>query len=316
MHPLHHRARSIKWREGPCLPVGMTAPQCVLIKSNLYVGGGQTVTEDRDYRSMIFEYNTSESIREMWKSPFQQCPTMYFGLGELDGRLVIVGGKSVSPDNKTTLTGKVHVLNDKGEWDSDVIPAMRVPRMRSCVVGFKSCIAACGGLEIDKDCSSAVEIYRSGSEEWCTVSPLPVPRAALRASIIHETAYFMGGFFPSLTSPGMPNCIGIDLDDLFQADNTIRRNWNDKYCDSPCKSSTPASLCGSLVTLGGQEGQNSQTRSIYAYSSAMRVWHLIDELPVQLTSATAITLPNGELVVLGGRRGEGRNTDVYIGSLE
>ena len=301
--------------------MGMTAPQCVLIENSLYMGGGQTLNADKDYRSLIFEYDTSDINREKWKSPFPQCPTEYFALGELNGKLVIVGGERENKDKKMVITGEVFVLDEEGKWRGDQIPAMKTPRMRSCVVSFQGCIAACGGLvhvESEKECSAVVEIYRSKTNEWCTVSPLPKPRAALRVSIIYKTAYFLGGFYPSLICPGKPNCISIELEDLFQADDKKQRRWNESVCDAPCESSTPASLCGSLIALGGLEspGAISQTKAIYAYSPPMNAWYLIDELPIFLKSATAITLPSGKLVVLGGRRGEERNTDVCIGSLE
>ena len=320
MHPLHHRARPIKWRRGPPLPMGMTAPQCVFIKSSLYVGGGQTLQSDKDYRSLIFEYDTSDSNGDKWKSPFSTCPTVYFGLGELNENLVIVGGEREVENNQTCITGDVFVLVEGGtDWSSEIIPALKTPRIRSCVVNYKGCIAACGGLVgSNRECSSAVEVYRNEGQEWCTVTPLPVPRAALRVSIIHKTAYFLGGFFPNLSGSGKPNCMSIELEDLFQTNERKQRKWNDKFQDSPCESPTPASLCGSLITLGGLDHQGSHTKSIYAYSPAINKWHLIDELPIKLSCATAITLTSGELFVLGGRRGagEGRNNDVYIGSLE
>lgn len=314
MHPLHHRARRLNWRQGPQLPMGMTAPQCILIKSSLYVGGGQTLSSEKTYRSLIFEYDTLETNGEKWKSPFASSPTVYFGLGELNEKLVIVGGESEAEDKLVSITGAVF-LPTEGDtgWTKDTIPALKTPRVRSCVVSYRGCLAVCGGLTGgSRECCSNVEVYKSGGQEWCTVTPLPVPRAALRVSIIHKTAYFLGGFYPSLIGPGKPNCMSIELEDLFQDDMNVQRKWNDRYQDSPHESSAPGSLCGSLIALGGYDA-----KSIFAYCPAVSKWHLIDELPVKLSSATAITLNSGEIVVLGGKRttGDERNNIVYIGSL-
>ena len=327
IHPLHHRVQHLEWRPGPSLPMGMTAPQCVLIKSSLYVGGGQTVSTEKDSRNLIFEYDTLESNGERWKCPFLPSPTVYFGLGELNDKLVIVGGEKEAEDKHSFITGDVFVpVNGSTGWTSDVIPPLKKPRIRSCIISYKGCIAACGGLEEGtgnaRKCSSAVEVYRSEDQEWCTVASLPVPRAALRVSIIHKTAYFLGGFFPDLSGPGKPNCMSIELEDLFQDDMNSQRKWNDEFQDCPYESSTPASLCGSLIAVGGVDRQaSSHTKAIYAYSPAMKKWYLIDELPVKLSTATAITLTSGELIVLGGKLRGGtsdkdRNKDVYIGSLE
>ena len=282
---------------------------------------------DKDHRGLIFEYDIRDNTTQKWKCPFSPCPTVYFGLGEHMGKLVVVGGEIVLADKM--ITGEVFVV-DEGytKWNGGEIPALKTPRIRACVVSFGGNMAACGGLvrgerEI-RECSSAVEVYKSGGREWCTVAPLPVPRAALRVTIIHETAYFMGGFCPDLTSPGKPNCVSIDLKDLFQADNENPPiSWNTHVRDAPFQSCTPASLCGSLIALGGVKNQLTvaggiQTDSVYAYSPTVDDWHLIGQLPIELSSATATTLPNGELLVFGGRTGDRdeRNNDVYIGSLE
>ena len=328
MHPLHHHARRLKWKEGPPLPMGMTAPQCVLIKSSLYIGGGQTVNSEKESKNLIFEYDTLESNGQRWKSPFAPSPTVYFGLGELDEKLVIVGGEREAEDKHLFITGDVFVLESGGTgWTGDVVPPLKKPRIRSCVVSYKGCIAACGGLEEGtgnaRICSSAVEVYRSEGREWCTVAPLPVPRAALRVSVIHKTAYFLGGFYPDLSGPGKPDCMSIELEDLFQDNTKNQGKWNNKFQDCPYESSTPGSLCGSLIAIGGVEDHQTGSRinTIYAYSPAMNKWHLIDELPIKLSTATAVTLTSGKLIVLGGKLRAGasdkdRNKDIYIGSLE
>ena len=316
--------KSLKWKEGPALPSGMTAPQYVLIKSTLYVGGGQTTNDENSIRHLLFEYsppNDDNPLRNNWKCPFPPCPTKYFGLGELNEKVVVVGGEHDTEDNQTIITGEVFVVDESIVWRSDEIPAMITPRSRSCVVSYKGCIAACGGkVHGNKDCqcSSAVEVYSSGDKEWFAVNSLPKPRAALRVSIIHKTAYFVGGYFPSLASSGEPDCICIELEDLFQSDKGAQRYWNDEFHETPYKSSTPANLCGSLLALGGlSEGQTLRRMdTIYAYSPMVRDWCLIDKLPVQLSSATAITLSNGEIMVLGGKTSGGRSANVYIGSLE
>ena len=283
---------------------------------------------EKDFRSMIFEYDTSESNGEKWKSPFTPCPVVYFGLGELNGKLVVVGGERETEDKRTCVTGEVFVMVDgSAGWSSNVIPALNTPRIRSCVVSYNGGIAACGGLEgSNKECSKAVEVYRSEGNVWCTVTSLPVSRAALRACIIHKTAYFLGGFYPDLSGSGKPNCMSIELEDLFQDDMTSQRKWSDQFQDCPYESSTPASLCGSLIAIGGVEDHQtgSRTEAIYAYGPTMNKWHLIDELPIKLSTATAVTLTSGEIVVLGGKlravfsdkdrnKDIDRNKDVYIG---
>ena len=322
MHPLHHRIKPLNWRGGPDLPIGMTAPQYVLMNSTLYVGGGQTTKDEDNFRHHIFEYSPPDNGRIKWKCPFPPCPTKFFGLGELNEKVVVIGGERNADDDQIVITGEVFVLDGHNLWRSDVIPAMKTSRSRPCIVSFKQCIAACGGIVTDdhgeKVCSSAVEVYRAGDKEWFKVTSLPNPRAALRVSIIYKTAYFLGGYYPNLSSSGETDCISIELENLFQSDNGAQRYWNDQFQEIPFKSSTPANLCGSLLTIGGlnQDQQPQQMDTIYAYCPTVKEWYLVDKLPVRLSSATAITLSDGELMVLGGKTSRGRSASVYIGSLE
>ena len=276
---------------------------------------------DKELRQTIFEYDTIGTNGNIWKTRFPKSPTMHFGLGELEGKLVVVGGQRGAEDKQMVITGEVFMLDKTEEWSRDIIPPMKVPRMRACIVSYKGrCIAACGGLEMNssRDCSSEVEIYRSDVKEWCTVNPLPVPRAALRATVIHRTVYFLGGFFPDLTGVSERDCVSIDLENLFQADLTLPRLWKTDFAETPYHSSAPASICGSLLAIGGAQNRQTQavTDAVFAYSPVVNEWYHIDNLPVKLSSATATTLTSGELVVVGGRRGEERNANVYIGSLE
>lgn len=275
---------------------------------------------DMDLRKTIFEYDTTGNSGNNWKTRFPKCPTMHFGLGELDGKLVVVGGQRENEEKGMVLTGEVFVLDDSDQWSKDIIPSMNIPRMRACVISFKGCLAACGGLEekTSRSCSSAVEVYQSDKNVWCEVAQLPLPRAALRATIIYKTVYLIGGFHPDLTGVSERDCMSIELDNLFQEDSTASRLWNTDFTHTPYYSSAPANICGSLLAVGGTMNRqtSSVTDAICAHSPIVNKWYHVGNLPVKLSSATSITLSSGELVVLGGRLGEDRNVHVYIGSLE
>ena len=302
----------------------MTAPQCICIDSTIYVGGGQTVNTDKELRRTIFEYDTTGNDGNSWKTRFPKCPTMHFGLGELDGKVVVVGGQRESQEDKEqmVITAEVFVLDGTRMWSTDIIPSMNIARMRTCVVSYKGCLAACGGL-VDKGsraCSPTVELYRSKTKTWYVVESLPVARAALRATVINSTLYLMGGFYPDMTGVSEKDCVSLRLEDLFRFDSTVQISWNSHITNTPYHSSAPGNICGSLLTIGGASlNQQTQisTDEICAYCPAVDKWHHVGNLPVSLSSATSITLASGEMVVLGGRLvGDSRNGNVYIGSLE
>ena len=113
---------------------------------------------DKELCQTIFEYDITGNNGNNWKTRFPKSPTMHFGLGKLVGKLVVVSGQREAEDKQMIVTAEVFMLDESKSWSRDIIPPMKIPRMRACVVSYKGhCIAACGGLEVKsslRDCSS------------------------------------------------------------------------------------------------------------------------------------------------------------------
>ena len=303
----------------------MTAPQCTIIDSTLYFGGGQTDNDKVAERKQVFAFDTNASISDNPIHKVPVCPVIHFGLGNIGGKLVAIGGRN--PDNKD-LTDEVHVLdkNQQGslEWKTGVIPSLSKPRARACIVSqsedqTSECIAACGGRiqnQDDKASSSAsiVEVYRKDSPRWDTVTPLPHPRAALRVTVLHNTAYLLGGFFDDMSKASKPDCQSIVLDSLFQENPKEQRGWR-VLKDMPSQSATPGHLCGTLLALGGRmDGERPNNKPILAFNPNTQMWVHIANLPKTISSATAAALPNGKLIIFGGwETKECRNREIFVG---
>ena len=298
----------------------MTAPQCTIIDSTLYFGGGQTDNDKVAERKQVFAFDTNASISDnpIYKVP--DCPVIHFGLGNIGGKLVAVGGRN--PDNKD-LTNEVHVLdkNQQGalEWNRGTIPSLSKPRARACIVSqsedqTSTCIAACGGRIQNQDyeaSSNIVEVYRKDSPRWDKVAPLPHPRAALRVTVLHNTAYLLGGFFDDMKGAGEPDCQSIILDNLFQENPREQGGWR-VLKHVPSRSATPGHLCGTLLAVGGLMDGNK--KPVLAFNPNTQMWVHIAILPKTISSATAAALPNGKLVIFGGwETKECRNREIFIG---
>ena len=112
---------------------------------------------DKELCQTIFEYDITGNNGNNWKTRFPKSPTMHFGLGKLVGKLVVVSGQREAEDKQMIVTAEVFMLDESKSWSRDIIPPMKIPRMRACVVSYKGhCIVACGGLEVksSRDCSS------------------------------------------------------------------------------------------------------------------------------------------------------------------
>ena len=68
-----------------------------------------------------------------------------------------------------------------------------------------------------------------------------------------------------------------------------------------------------LLTVGGRWPPIS---AVHAFSPHSQSWPLVGDLPVAIHSTCSLTLPNGELMTLGGDTGTYRLSDrVFIGQL-
>lgn len=277
----------------------MTAAQSTLIRSTLFIGGGQNTT-DVDVRNQVLAINCKHNI-SVCKLP--ESPVIQFGLGNIGGKLLVIGGRIAEDE---IITDKIYEL-DNTRWRESEIPTLSKPRARICVVSQtedenSACIAACGGIYIDntkKIATNLVEIYQKGNPRWTTVTSLPKSRAALRMTVLRNTVYLLGGY-EDLSQESMPDCFSVCKSNLFQDSQEIV--W-DTLPNLPSRSATPAHSCSTLLAIGGITLINNATskRAIHAYNFNLRKWAHVADLPMELTDATAATLSCGTVLIIGGR---------------
>lgn len=296
----------LTWREAEEIPFGMTAPQHVVIGSTLYVGGGQTKTTVSNHR--VLRYCTDSN---KWDS-LPPSPFVHFGLGQLAGKLVTVGGSL--EDNNTTVTGEVMQFSLESKSWVKIIDPMPTPRRRVCAVSYQSGIAACGGIETNYVFSNVVEVYYQ--EQWSVASSLPAPRAALGAMIKDNRVYLMGGFYPGLRKyDACQDCHSAELPVLFTACHSTK--WV-SLPSLPAVGTAAVSHCGTLLVMGGLHPQSfTNSYKIYAYSISVNAWVSIGKLPFGRSSMMVTSTYNGDILLMGGWE-EGsdsqRSTGVKIGS--
>lgn len=283
------------------VPVAMSAAHCTTIGDTIYTGGG--VTDDNKSIFCIFKYSISNN---KW-SMLPPCPTKWFGLGQVSGNLVTVGGCLLS----RRAISNVFVFDEASQqWKNNVIPPMPTSRARLCVVSHDSGLVAGGGFNNMYQFLSTVEVYKSETNQWYSTAPLPIPCAGMRAVKIRNSCYLLGGFFPRMeTECGITNCFYIDMDQLFSQTATYNGTEWKKVMNVPEKMATPGNVAGSLLAIGGRD-----SRKIHVYSPNTESWVHIADLPHELRSTTSVLLPNGQLIVIGGNE-QCRSKNVLIGSL-
>lgn len=300
----------LKWTQGADLPTAMTASQYTVIGNDLYIGGGNIEREENREACKVFRYNACQNL---W-SILPATPSVLFGLGNVFHKPTIVGGCPLS--NYKTTTGEVFTYEkDQQKWLKS-LPPMPTPRMRACTVTHESGIVVCGGINMNSaQFLDTVEMFKHATNQWYAVSPLPAPRAALRHTRIGNTAYFMGGYFPSMRYENRnKDCVYANIfsDVTRQIHGKIVVQW-ETLTDVPLSASSPANVCGSLLALGG----TGQPSGVHLFEPNTNTWLHIGDLPEIRWSSTSATLPNGQVIVVGGfGENRTRKASTFIGRVQ
>ena len=314
---LHHQAK-LHWRKVVNLPVGMADTQVVMVGEKVCVGGGHA--GDRYNHFLVCQYDPA---RDKWTTLFR-CPVCYFGLGQLSGELLTVGGATYDDD---TLTDKVYRYKPESrEWEEYLQP-MPTARGLLTVISTQSTLSACGGAtDISSwvPCST-VEVYTTETSQWHTTDPLPVPCGAMSSATINNTAYLLGGVTTDdkvtqtvLYAP-VASLIQRATSHPQQSASAARPDSTSAWKtlrDTPLVWSAAASLGGTLLAVGGNDDQKKTLPAVHVYSPATRTWIRVEsgDLPELRYFCTAVELSANRLLVIGGGYDRRVMNTVFLGS--
>ena len=285
------------------------------------MGGG-----DRDSHSdyyLAFQYDPA---MDKW-TILPRCPLNQFGLGQLSGRLLTVGGTA-----RGVISGKVYCYEPESQEWKEFLQPMPTARYNLSVISTQSALIACGGATgvsggKEVPCT-AVEVYTTQTSQWhtCTTDPLPIPSWAMSSATITNTGYLLGGMttdrkpINTVLSASIPSLIQKATSHPQQSASAARSDstssaWKTLQ-DSPLEMSAAASLGGMLLTVGGWEDQE-KSQAVHVYSPTTSSWIRVEsgDLPEPRSSCTAIELSGNRLLVIGGWNENNKRSDaVFLGS--
>ena len=276
-------------------------PQTLATPQSIVIGGAVFVAAYNSHD--VFRYETRSG---QW-NVLPSCPVKWFGLGQLSGKLVTVGG----------LGAVNHVytyVQETQRWEK-LIPSMPTRRAWPTVITYNSSIAVCGGQGGDR----VAVVFNSEAAQWHTAAPLPVACKYMQLTIINDTCYLGGGALSSSRS-----ILCASLPSLFQSSSPHEQQTSAQQQsvwtvlpDMPLYHSALANMGGTLLALGGRESASSPpSDAIHAYSASTKAWVKIASLPQACSSATAELLSSGEVMLIGGVDSIGKwSKAVYIGTL-
>ena len=151
---------------------------------------------------------------------------------------------------------------------------------------------------------NTVEVF--DGQQWVTADPLPESCCSMKSTSHDGHYYLMGGtsvFYTSLQSlvekatqhpPTSP--INTDQPSVWKT-----------LTDTPYEHSNTTIFGGALVAAGGCPNQSS----LHLYFPLTQSWLPAGEMPLGVDSTCTVTLPTGEMMVIGGETRGTRSPLVY-----
>ena len=302
----------------------MCRGQSVVINGKVYYGGGETEADESEnsYCYLIQCYDPSQ---DKWDTLSQLLPVRYFGLGQLDGHLVAVGGEMKSKSSGNFERSKCVQILDGNAWRSDKIPPMLSALLHPAVISHSSTLIVAGGQHFFNVAARSVEIFQLGENKWYKTHFNSLPKESYGLSVVSGSDnkhYALGG---TNDQCHFNQALYVSTEDLHSkkvAVDDSRSHWK-KLPDTPTYSPAASILGGFLIALGGYDKAECEgstgvavKTSIMKYSKGTNSWIHVGDLPTPgLAKTTTAVLSPAEILVIGGWDGTSMSNAVYKLSL-
>ncbi len=258
----------------------MSDASLVYLNGTLYIGG-RTTTElgggtTTDFRADASLYSFKLGVDSTWT--VTDTPSFGYTLVVHDSELLLVGGCEYSTEK---ITNKVFTMRD-GQF-VEVLPPMKERRRSPSAVSSGSALVVAGGLGTSGALSS-VEVFKDG--QWTTAPSLPSAGYEMK-SALHGDQWYL------ITVQGNVFC--ASLQSLISGDD--KSPWEMPPNANPF--SAAAFFGGHLLSIGGGF---STTTTIHAFSTFTQSWEHVADLPLSLSTPTAVVRSSKHLIVSCGAR--------------
>ena len=256
----------------PPMPVELKVISSVLLKGKVYITGIANEEPSEDDTTLQVQVYSLEKAK--W-STLPRATIYNSRLVVMDGRITLIGGRSVKTKNITDV--QATWFEEEGQWKES---RMNTRRLESGVCQYDNLLLVTGGVmdaeeEGKTTVVNTVNVYNCSSEDWTTLQALELP-VELRSHhlvVFEEYIYVIGGAFvhPFERGNGEKQLNG----------QAWRARWSDvkNAVKQPSKVmqsvwipiEAPPVLCptvvvykGFLLTIGGVVGEKPQ-KGIYMF---------------------------------------------------
>ena len=275
----------LDWRRGPDMPFSMGYYiQSVEVDGTVYVGGGDADKNEDSYIVMAYDM---QSCKWHTLPPYS---ARGFAMTTINNKLILVGGH----DGDTEVDKLGVWKTDSNQWTRP-FPAMPTPRCNPSATSYKHWLVVAGGKS--KSILSTVELLDIDNKQWSTAPSIPITWDCMKSTIIGDTWYLMGGRYDLATDTTYVHSVSLEALISHSASDRSKI-WN-KTSPLKCELSSPLSLGGSLLALGGCDiKKNCSLSTIQRYVPQTDTWDLVEVLNPVYNCTCIIT--TGRLHVFGG----------------
>ena len=292
----------LSWRRGSVMPIGMSYyVQSVVVEGTVYFGGGREgFGSGNDYIVMAYDISTGK-----WATlpPYRACD---FAMTAINNQLVLVGGRDYGNSSKVGVWG--------AQW-THPYPEMHTARSACSAVVYKEWLVVAGGWTEGARVSS-VEVMNTNSKQWYAGPPTPTPWSCMRTAVVDDTCYFMGGII-SRASTDKVYTVSLSALTSGLTSKEPRKNKSPKWSEVSglqLTDSTPLSISGSLLAVGGRNKDRKAVTAIHLYQPGTGKWVKVGDLTTPRQDCISEMITNNEMLVAGGHDGENslKSTDIAL----
>ena len=311
---------SVAWKPCTAVPAKVSEGNVTIVEDQVFYGGGTTEDNDNDSEYTVYCYDPSQ---DKWTT-LPPLPVKYFGLGQVMGKLVAVGGKKKIDDRATD---EIYSLDEQSQKWKQIVPPMPTARFAASVLSLKSALVVVGGRKCNTPSSytDVVEAFHPETFQWYKTDPIPVACSSVSLVATHGKCYVLGGY---KYLARLNQILHASVDDLLHnavpANQTPRSGGRNSHTQSVWKeypktpSSQPAGavLAGSILAVGGKTvPSGANAKEVYMYLPANNSWVYFSDLPTPRFGTAVASLSSTEILVIGGYGDNDRLSTVYKGTL-
>lgn len=276
--------------------------QSVMVHGTLYIGGGLSSRNDNN-NNTVMSFDTSQ--RRWGELP--RYTTNGFAMVVIDDQLVLVGGSEQM--HRSTSVG---VWSSSGRMWQHPYPEMSERRTRCSAAVCDRWLVVAGGKGDGEETLSSVEVLdlRDPTQyRWLAGPRLIVPWCDMKTCVVDSVCYFMGGCVGARKPSATTSVYSVSLATLLNPQPPSSRQVWKEISGLRTERSTPLSVDGTLLAMGGKDEQTRQSvSSILAYRPGDRGvgdWVRAGQLRTPRWDCACSVIREGKIFVAGGH-GRGR----------